>query len=267
MQETTGAEQLEALSARQRELCQAGASEELIGRGASISLCERRPTFYELCSGLRRTVTKETGGNDKCLLSDEWARDNPQMLYTARGPLHHYHSGHSYERLYPVYLSGLRDRSVRLMEIGSFRGDSLRLWWSYFDVPSTFVLVDLKPQWDTIDQVANDLRRQHKGRRHNWTLLKADQGNTTALRAVARQARAFVPYPSGSQGAGSFDVIVDDGSHFCEHIIRSFEQLFPLLVPGVSYSHLLHRAHSQNLPHCYRIAARLPRRVFTSSRI
>ena len=34
---------------------------------------------------------------------------------------------------------------------------------------------------------------------------------------------------------GRLDIIIDDGSHVCAHVIKSFEVLFPLLAPGGIY--------------------------------
>ena len=232
--------------AEQQQLCQRASSPHLsaFGKGTLAGLCESRPTFYELCSGARRTHNASAGGNDKCLLPAEWDRPNADMLYSPGSDLiHPYHSGHSYEQLYPLYLSPLRYRHVRLLEIGSFRGDSLRLWCRYFVRPSNFALVDLQPQWESLRHVANE-----SCRKHSYSIHAADQGSRSSLLAAVQAADA--EYVQRSQNGDRnarhsslasgmrdepFDVIIDDGSHQCLHIVRSFNALFPKLRPGGVY--------------------------------
>ena len=117
----------------------------LVGKGAMAGFCEERPTFYEICSGLR-TTKHTSGGNDKCLLTTEWDKSIQEMHYTPIGPLERYHAGHSYERLYALYFTPLRNRPISLLELGVKEGDSLRLWCKYFRAPSHFVLLDVKLQ-------------------------------------------------------------------------------------------------------------------------
>ena len=53
-------------------------------------------------------------------------------------------------------------------------------------------------------------------------VLQGDQGDRQFLDAMARQF-------------GTFDIVIDDGSHMSHHVITSFNALFPLLRPGGLY--------------------------------
>ena len=59
----------------------------------------------------------------------------------------------------------------------------------------------------------------------------ADQSSFTAMSRVVRQERARAV--NGTDGI--FDVIIDDGSHACDHIVASLEILFLQLKPGGIY--------------------------------
>ena len=52
-------------------------------------------------------------------------------------------------------------------------------------------------------------------------IIAADQGNVADLERLA--------------ALGPFDVIIDDGSHYADHQIQTFETLFPALRPGGFY--------------------------------
>merc|ERR1711865_345259 len=204
----------------------------LVGKGAMAGLCEERPTFYEICSGLR-TTKHTSGGNDKCLLTTEWDTSIQEMHYTPTGPLERHHGGHSYERLYALYFTALRNRPISLLEIGVKEGDSLRLWCKYFRAPSHFALLGVKLRRKALRQATKENCALHSVSMH-----KADQGSSAQLITAATDAMSRIRELRGKAWRASpegFDVIVDDGSHTCPHITRSFNVLFPLLVPGGVY--------------------------------
>lgn len=115
---------------------------------------------------------------------------------------------HFYTQHYQRYFSAWRGRRLRLLEIGvggysalDKGGGSLRMWSRYFP-RAEIVGIDL------YDKTHLSERR--------ITVLQCDQTDTRRLQAI-------------SERYGPFDIIIDDGSHLNEHVIRSFELLFPLL--------------------------------------
>jgi SAM-dependent methyltransferase len=112
---------------------------------------------------------------------------------------------HGYLEVYDRHLSRFRDSKVRVLELGVFKGASLRMWRDYF--PRGQVIgCDLHPD-----------RRDHAGDR--IAIEIGDCGSAAFLENVARSH-------------GPFDVIVDDASHIWRHQQIAFETLFPHLKPG-----------------------------------
>jgi hypothetical protein len=115
--------------------------------------------------------------------------------------------------LYERYLAPLRDRRLTILEIGvgghhvAEGGESLRMWRDYF--PRALIHgVDLYDKRSVQEQRI----RIHQG----------DQGDREFLARLAAEV-------------GPLDVVIDDGSHVNEHVITSFNALFPLLNEGGLY--------------------------------
>lgn len=122
--------------------------------------------------------------------------------------------GHWYARHYDFHFGPLRDKPLTLLEIGvggyddpRAGGESLRMWRDYFPRATIYGL-------DIVDKSAHDEARIR-------TVL-GSQDDPALLERLSREA-------------GGFDIVIDDGSHLCGHVIRSFEILFPLLNPDGIY--------------------------------
>jgi len=109
--------------------------------------------------------------------------------------------GHGYLRHYDRILRHLRHEPITLLEIGVFRGASLRVWSRYFD-RAKIVGVDIKPEC-----------RQYADSRCEVEI--GSQADPQFLDALGRKWRP--------------DVIIDDGSHQADHVILTFRKLFPHL--------------------------------------
>ncbi|MBB6474929.1 class I SAM-dependent methyltransferase [Sphaerisporangium rubeum] len=121
---------------------------------------------------------------------------------------------HWYTPHYARYLAPLRDRPVRLLEIGvggyqdpAAGGASLRMWQRYFPRGLIYGL---------------DLFGKTGVRGPRIRTLQGDQGDPAALRALAAEH-------------GPFDIVIDDGSHLNEHVLLSLRELFPHVRPGGLY--------------------------------
>ena len=121
--------------------------------------------------------------------------------------LHH----HGYTPIYDSYFQSLKDKDIRLLEIGvggyqypDKGGESLRMWAEYFPA-ATIVAIDIYPKTLLLPP--------------NTTVLCGSQVDSMFLDGL--------PHP--------FDIIIDDGSHVCEHIISTFKSLFPKLNSGGIY--------------------------------
>jgi tetratricopeptide (TPR) repeat protein len=119
-----------------------------------------------------------------------------------------------YTPIYHALFGHLRERPVRLLEIGvggyGFRrigGASLAMWADYF-MKGTVVGIDIaEKDLDLGPRV---------------TLLRGAQEDAQFLAKVAADH-------------GPFDIVIDDGSHVSQHIVASFGQLFPVLAENGFY--------------------------------
>jgi demethylmacrocin O-methyltransferase len=121
---------------------------------------------------------------------------------------------HFYTPVYHQLFAHLRDRPVRLLEIGiggyefaRLGGASLAMWAEYF--PNGRIL--------GIDVFAKTL----------------DLGPRVSVRQGSQDDAAFLTRMSAEHGP--FDIVIDDGSHVPAQVIASFDVLFPLLADGGLY--------------------------------
>ena len=112
------------------------------------------------------------------------------------------HKWHHYFDIYTRYFERFRDRPITMLEIGVFRGGSLRMWKQYFHADSTIVGIDVDKSCQ-----AHEI---------------ADQN--VFVRIGSQADPAFLATVNGE--FGPFDVILDDGSHKTHHQIVSFGALF-----------------------------------------
>lgn len=115
---------------------------------------------------------------------------------------------HGYGSIYEPWFEPLRDKPIRLLEIGIASGSSLRSWCEYFPNAKIFA-VDI-----------NDCSRFNNDR---VTVARCDQGHAQELADAALRL------------GGSFDIIIDDGSHVAADQDVSLSTLFRHVVLGGLY--------------------------------
>jgi hypothetical protein len=118
---------------------------------------------------------------------------------------------HGYTRQYDRHFAHLRDKPVKLLEIGVLRGASLLLWKHVFPRGKIYGL-------DKNTKI--------------WQKFLAGQ----------RRVKVFVGLQEDEQflqsqvvPAGPYDIIVDDGGHTPDEQLASFNQLWPHVAPGGQY--------------------------------
>lgn len=113
---------------------------------------------------------------------------------------------HNYCDEYEFFLNAYRDKAINLLEIGVSNGNSIRMWLDYFLHPNTNVYgVDISNK----DLGLTDSR---------YKFFCGDQTDVNVY-----------------SGIGDLDIIIDDGSHICEHQRLTFEILFKKLKSGGMY--------------------------------
>lgn len=113
--------------------------------------------------------------------------------------------GHKWWHYFPAYESVLgeyRNKPVRFLEIGVYQGGSLAMWKKYFHPESVIVGIDIDPGCAKFDDASSNVH-----------VRIGDQSDKQFLRKVIEEF-------------GPFDVILDDGSHFCSHMIKTFDYAF-----------------------------------------
>jgi len=112
------------------------------------------------------------------------------------------HKWHHYFDIYTKHFEAFRNRPIRMLEIGVFRGGSLRMWKQYFHPDSTIVGID-------IDKSCKD----HEIADKKVFVRIGSQADPEFLAKV-------------NDEFGPFDIILDDGSHKTHHQNISFGALF-----------------------------------------
>ncbi|MBI1417914.1 MAG: glycosyltransferase [Limimaricola sp.] len=138
------------------------------------------PAAPRAASGPLRTLYEAHTGR----ISDKWS-----------GNLSHYDRN----------FATLRDRPVRLLEIGVQNGGSLEIWAKYFAEGRVFIGCDIDPACARLTY--DDPR----------------------IKVIVGDANSHVTRTALMKHTGGFDIIIDDGSHTSRDIIAAFLAYFPLL--------------------------------------
>lgn len=122
--------------------------------------------------------------------------------------------GHSYTQHYQRHFKKFRFKNIKLLEIGvggyanpNVGGNSLRMWKKFFPFGKITSI-------DIYDKSQIEEKR--------IKIFKGSQIDYAFLDSVCKQV-------------GDFNLIIDDGSHINEHVIKTFNYLFPKLIKGGIY--------------------------------
>jgi hypothetical protein len=113
------------------------------------------------------------------------------------------HKKYSYFELYDKIFSPFQNSdSVKILEIGVYKGNSINMWKEYFGEKATVVGIDINPECTEFEE-----------RNRSIFVRIGSQEDTEFLSSIISEF-------------GKFDIIIDDGSHVSSHMIRSFNFLF-----------------------------------------
>ena len=139
-------------------------------------------------------------------------------------------SENGYTRIYEEFLSDKRNEKNNILEIGVWRGASLRMWSEYFpesfilgmDIPHEMYPESIFPYYDyeTRNKLIESIDKSG--------LFLGDQANPEHLDAMFKMINE-------TTGRESVDIVIDDGSHFQHDIMKSFANIFPRLSSGGIY--------------------------------
>jgi hypothetical protein len=117
---------------------------------------------------------------------------------------------HSYEKIYEPYFEKLRDKPIALLEIGMYRGASMRCWCDYFCHGRIFG-IDIRPHFLTPE---------------NQTFLQSEP----QVQFKFTDSKDGNPFPEEQ-----YDVIIDDGDHNLDTQRLTFSVLEKYLKPTGIY--------------------------------
>jgi hypothetical protein len=170
----------------------------LFGRQMDSDSISETPATVSLDPAYKKTIAWQTHQND---ISAPGMTSNPIYQLWRQMPLGHKWT--HYFEIYQAVFDSRRNTPMRILEIGVFRGASLRLWKSYFQHAKTCLVgVDIDPACATHDAPANGVHVRI--------------GSQADSEFLARVVDEF----------GPFDLIIDDGSHHSMHQIKSFNYLY-----------------------------------------
>jgi SAM-dependent methyltransferase len=122
-----------------------------------------------------------------------------------------------YFPIYEKHFTPIRNKPIKILEIGILNGGSLEMWRYYFP-EATIVGIDINP-----------LCKEHEQEGINVRI--GDQTDEKFLQSLIDEF-------------GTFDLIIDDGSHHVAHVNKTFQFLFPKLADeGIYFIEDTHAAY------------------------
>lgn len=126
---------------------------------------------------------------------------------------------HNYTKVYEKYFEPLRNKPLRILEIGVLYGNSLKTWLEYFS-NATIIGVDISPQcWQSDNS--------------RCIIVNGNQNDVNFLTFLCKVY-------------GPFDIIIDDGCHMMASQQISMSVLWSALLPGGMY--VIEDLHTCYLP-------------------
>jgi hypothetical protein len=136
-----------------------------------------------------------------------------------------YAKPHGYLRHMEKFFEPMREKPIKLVEIGVGGGESICTWLEYFSW--SFVIgidrVHSTNKWNTPKKFGNPPGGIPLSVEDRYAFMAADQNDPTFWACFAADVRETV------------DIAIDDGSHEPAGIITAFNGLWPLIKPGGLY--------------------------------
>jgi hypothetical protein len=176
---------------------------QLASRGAkAIQHRLRRPSLEKILMTRLQIDPRE-----KDVVAAQTSGALAEVFFNHRGRI--VHKWLHYLEIYELYFAPYRNTSVKMLEIGVFKGGSLEMWREYFGESATIFGIDINPNCADYVTAPNQVRI-------------GSQDDPEFLKKVVLEM-------------GVPDIVLDDGSHVGKHQRKSFDILFPLLKPGSLY--------------------------------
>ncbi len=142
-------------------------------------------------------------------IMERYQFDDDRLQIYAGGLNHDINIWYHYIPIYDRYFSKWRNTSVRLLEIGVWKGGSLELWRKYLGDDAIIYGIDIDKKCQEYDGI-------------NGCVRIGSQVDTGFLEAVVQEM-------------GGIDIVLNDGGHKMKNIMVSLKSLFPRLNDGGVY--------------------------------
>lgn len=126
-----------------------------------------------------------------------------------------YAKPHDYLRHMEHFFEPIRMAHLKFVEIGAAGGESIKMWLEYFEHSEIFG-VDIVHDTNPYNSIGTCVHPR-------YTFEHGDQGD------ISFWARFIAHH------GPRFDIVVDDGSHYANDVIVTFECLWPTIYPGGIY--------------------------------
>ena len=146
---------------------------------------------------------------------------------------HSQKQGHGFSKFYDQQLKHLKEKEIKILEVGSYAGASAASFIKYF-VNSSVYCFDIN-----ISNFVFSSKKIH--------VYGLDINNEKKLKKILEK----IKYETNSN---FFDIIIDDGSHYLSDILFSFKTLFKYVKKGGFYiiedfKHPNYYNHNRNIEH------------------
>ena len=157
---------------------------------------------YRFPRGPQRFLRATSLQSEPMKLDVQEPMENQNDLYAIWRSIPGGHKWLHYFPIYERYFSEFRRRPIRFLEVGVYRGNSTKMWRRYFHPDSVIIGIDIDPNCAQFDNPDSNIH-----------VRIGDESDPVFLEKVFREF-------------GPFDVILDDGSHICSHMIKTFDYGF-----------------------------------------
>jgi len=124
---------------------------------------------------------------------------------------------HRYYKEYEIYMEKFRDKPIKILEVGTYKGASIESWREYFSDDSTIYTMDIftRLESEDVDVLKKD----------NVKWMQADSTDKDLPKIIKEEWGDDI----------EFDFIIDDGAHYPDANRLTFQNLYPFLKEGGKY--------------------------------
>ncbi len=168
-------------------------------------------SFIDKLRGCKRPDNNYGENTNNHLEFIDYPKDSFYEVYKNHKGLYSF-KWEQYLHVYDKFLANYKKENepVKLLEIGVFKGGSLEIWGEYLPKGSKIIGID-------IDKKCAEYK-------YNNENIEVFIGSASDENFVEKNFKNM-----------NFDIIVDDGSHICSDVIKTFELFFPKLNNGGLY--------------------------------